>query len=149
MKEVITYVTENKTLRKLTLSKCVDSNILRATGRLIEIKNIPYLALETFYADGKVHQKNIPISDAANAISQLIPEQYKQLNISTTNGDCQVKVSKKGKITLIDKIKRNNAVTVNLDHNRQKQYIIPEIMVENTKKTLFFVRFFVPLQIEK
>lgn len=125
MKEVITYVTENKTLRKLTLSKCKDSNILRTTGRLIEIKSIPYLALETFYADGKVHQKNIPISDAANAISQLVPDQYKQLNISTTNGDCEVKVSKKGKITLIDKIKRKNAVAVNLDHNRQKQYIIP------------------------
>lgn len=125
MKEILSYVTENKTLRKLTLSKCVDSNILRATGRLIEMKGLPYLALESFYTDGKVLQKNIPLKDVVDEISGLIPEQYKQLNIATTNGDCEVKVSKKGKITVIDKIKRNNVVAVNLEHNRQKQYIIP------------------------
>lgn len=125
MKEVLTYVTEKKTLRKLTLSKCADSDVLRTTGRLIEIKGVPYLALETFYADGKVQQKNIPINEAANRISQLIPEQYKQLNIATTNGDCEVKVSKKGKVSVINRIKKDNTVSVDLNHNRQKQYIIP------------------------
>ena len=125
MKEVLTYVTENKTLRKLTLSKCVDPTIQRTTGRLIEIKGIPYLALESFYADGKVHQKNIPLVEVADTISALIPDQYKQLNIATTNGDCEVRVSKKGKVTVIDRIKKVNAVAVNLEHNRQKQYIIP------------------------
>ena len=125
MKDILTYVTENKTLRKLTLSKCADSSILRTTGRLIEIKGLPHLALESFFTDGKVQQKNIPLKDVADAISGLIPQQYKQLNISTTNGDCEVKVSKKGKVTVIDKIKRNDVVAVNLEHNRQKQYIIP------------------------
>ena len=125
MKEVLTYVTANKTLRKLTLSKCADNNILRATGRLIEIKGVPYLALETFYADGKVQQKNIPAGEVAETVAELIPAQYKQMNIATTNGDCEVKVSKKGKITVINKIKKDNAVSVDLSHNRQKQYIIP------------------------
>lgn len=126
MKEVLTYITENKTLRKLTLSKCADSSILRTTGRLIEIKGVPYLALETFYADGKVQQKNIPTNKAADTITQMIPDLYRQMNIVTTSGDCEVKVSKKGKITVIDRIKRNEAVAVNMDHNRQKQYIIPD-----------------------
>ena len=125
MKEILMYVTENRTLRKLTLSKCADSNILRATGRLIEIKGALYLALETFYSDGKVQQKNIPTGEVADTLARLIPEQYKQMNISTTNGDCEVKVSKKGKITVIDKIKKCAAVAVDLKHNRQKQYIIP------------------------
>ena len=125
MKEVLTYVTETKTLRKLTLSKCVDSNTLRATGRLIEIKGVPHLALETFYADGKVRQTNIPISEAPDTIAALIPEQYKQMNIAATSGDCEVKVSKKGKITVINRIKKVAIVSVDLKHNRQKQYIIP------------------------
>jgi len=125
MKDILTYVTENKTLRKLTLSKCADSNILRSTGRLIEIKGVPYLALETFYADGKVQQKNIPAGQAADAIIKLIPGPYKQMNIATTNGDCEIKVSKKGKVTVINRIKKDNAVSVDLNHNRQKQYIIP------------------------
>ena len=125
MKEILSFVTENRTLRKLTLSKCVDSNIQRTIGRLIEIKGVPYLALETFYADGKVQQKNIPVSEVSETITQLIPEQYKQMNIATTNGDCEVKVSKKGKVTVINRIKKDNAVSVDLKHNRQKQYIIP------------------------
>ena len=125
MKEVLTYVIENKTLRKLTLSKCTDNNILRTTGRLIEIKGTAYLALETYFTDGKVKQRNIPLEQAAETISALIPAEFKQLNISTANGDCEVKVSKKGKVTVIDKIKRTNAIAVNLEHNRQKQYIIP------------------------
>lgn len=125
MEEVLTYVTENKTLRKLTLSKCADSKILRTTGRLIEIKGLPYLALETFYADGKVQQKNITLDKVTDTISELIQQQYKQLNIATTNGDCEVKVSKKGKVTVIDRIKKDDAIAVNLEHNRQKQYIIP------------------------
>ena len=125
MKNILTYVTQNKCLRKLTLSKCVDSSILRVTGRLIDIKGVTHLALETFYANGKVQQKNIPASEAPDVITQLIPNQYKQMNLSATNGDCEVKVSKKGKVTVIDRIKRNEAVAVNLEHNRQKQYIIP------------------------
>lgn len=126
MKEVLSFITENKTLRKLTLSKCEDRNILRTTGRLIEIKGVTYLALETFYADGKVLQKNIPINEVSETITQLIPNQYKQMNIATTNGDCEVKVSKKGRVTVINRIKRDNAVSVDLKHNRQKQYIIPD-----------------------
>ena len=125
MKDILTYVIQNKCLRKLTLSKSADTSILRSTGRLIEIKGTAYLALETFYTDGKAHQKNIPLADAPNVISELIPNAYKQMNIATANGDCEVKVSKKGKVTVIDRIKRNEAVSVNLDHNRQKQYIIP------------------------
>ena len=125
MKEILSFVTKNKTLRKLTLSKCLDNNIQRTTGRLIEIKGVPYLALETFYADGKVQQKNIPVMEVPETITQLIPEQYKQMNIATTNGDCEVKVSKKGKVTVINRIKKDNAISVDLKHNRQKQYIIP------------------------
>ena len=125
MKDILTYVTENKTLRKLTLSKSADATILRATGRLIEIKKAVYLALETFYADGKAIQKNIPVKEAADVICALIPATYKQMNIATSSGDCEVKVSKKGKITVINRIKQDGAETVIRDHNRSKQYVIP------------------------
>ena len=124
MKEIIAYTTENKILQKLTLSKCIDKDILRTTGRLAEIKGKLYVALESFYANGKVLQKNIPAEEAPAVLSQLIPLQYKQMNITTTCGNCEVKVSKKDKITLIDHIKRNNLTPVALAHNRQKQYIL-------------------------
>ena len=126
MKEILIYAIENKILQKLTLSKCMDSDILRTTGRLIEIKGELYLALETSYKNGKVIQKNISASNAADAVTDLVPSVYKQLNIVTTGGSCEVKVSKKGKITILNNIRQNNASVVNLEHNRKKQYIIPD-----------------------
>jgi len=126
MKEVLSFVIDNKLLQKLTLSKCVDKEILRTTGRLILIKDKLHLALETFCANGKTIQKNIPAEDGVDTILQLVPNQYKQLNISTESGNCEVKVSKKDKITVIDRIKRDVSAAVALDHNRKRQYIIPD-----------------------
>ena len=126
MKKILTYTIENRILKKLTLSKCVDSDIVRTTGRLIELKGKLYLALETFYANGKTKQTNLLAETAADTIAELVSAQYKQLNISTDNGNCEVKVSKKDKITVIDNIKYSTATPVNTAHNRQKQYIIPD-----------------------
>ena len=124
MKEILTYVIENRILQKLTLSKCTDKDILRTTGRLIEIKGSLFLALESFYSNGKAMQKNIPADQAPDAIAQMLPNEYKQMNIVTSGGNCEVKVSKKDKVTILDRIKRDSAETVNLEHNRKKQYII-------------------------
>ena len=126
MEQVLSYVIENRILTKLTLSKCLDKTILRTTGRLIEIKGQIHLALETFHSDGKATQVNIPAEKASEAVCALIPETYKQLNILTTGGACEVKVSKKGKITVVDQIKRGSAQTSALDHNRKKQHILPD-----------------------
>lgn len=125
MREVLSYVIENKILTKLTLSKSSIPEVLRASGRLIEIKGAYYLALEQFLSDGKAVQKNIPAETAAEEIADLLPDTFKQLNIMTTAGSCEVKASKKGKITVIDRIKRESAEQVSLDHNREKRYIIP------------------------
>ena len=125
MEEILSFVIDNKLLQKLTLSKCVDKDIQRTTGRLIMIKEKLYLALESFHADGKATQRNIPAEDATNEILRLIPSTYKQMNITTASGNCEVKVSKKDKITVIDHIKRNTEAVVDLTHNRKKQYIIP------------------------
>ncbi len=126
MKEILTYVIENKVLQKLTLSKPADKNVLRATGRLIALKDGIFLALETYTTDGKALQTNIPALQAPEYLSSLIPGSYKQMNIVTANGSCEVKVSKKDKITIIDRIQKGNAQAVDLGHNRKKQYIIPD-----------------------
>ena len=126
MKDILTYVIENRTLTKLTLSKCINSTILRTSGRLFEQKGVLYLTLESFLSDGKAIHKNIPADKAVDFLLELIPEQYKQLNLVTTGGDCEIKVSKKGKITVIDRIRRDGSKGVVADHNREKQYIIPD-----------------------
>lgn len=126
MKEVLSYVIENRILTKLTLSKPVDEKVIRATGRLVEIKGKLYLALERFCTDGKALHQNLPAETAAQTVADMIPGQYQALNILTPAGNCEVKVSKKGKITDIDRIKRSAAAPVALEHNRKKQYLIPD-----------------------
>ena len=125
MKNLLNYIFENQTLIALTLSKPENKTILRTNGRLVKLKDGVYFALESFLTDGKAVHKNIPISDAAEALLKLIPAEYKQANIRTTGGDCEIKVSKKGKVTVIDRIRKENAASASLDHNREKQYIIP------------------------
>lgn len=125
MKDILSYIIENQTLVKLTLSKCEDPTILRTTGRLVKLKGNIFLALESFLSDGKAVHKNIPAAEAVDVLIALVPDQYKQMNLHTTGGDCEVKVSKKGKITVIDRIRRKEAQAADLSHNREKQYIIP------------------------
>ena len=126
MKQILSYVIDHKILQKITLSKPIESNIQRTTGRLIKLKEQLYLSLETFYTDGKTSQKNIPATQAVAFVCDLIPSTYKQMNITTLNGACEVKVSKKGKISIIDHIQKENTQVVDLSHNRKKQYIIPD-----------------------
>lgn len=126
MKKILTYIIEKKILQKLTLSKSINTDIIRTTGRLVKIKGNLYLALESSHKDGKVIQKNIPANDAPSLIAAQIPSAYKQLNIVTTGGNCEVKVSKKGKITILNNIKEDNSTVVNFEHDRKKEYIIPD-----------------------
>jgi len=77
--------------------------------------------------DGKAIQKNYSEKEAVRKISELVPEKFKQMNIITTMGDCEVKVSKKGKITVIDKIKKDVTQEITLEkNNKEKKYIIPD-----------------------
>lgn len=125
MKEVLSYVIENRILTKLTLSKPADETVIRATGRLVEIRGKLCLALERLCTDGKALHQNLPAETAAQTVADMIPGQYQALNILTPAGNCEVKVSKKGKITVLDRIKRSAAAPVALEHNRKKQYMIP------------------------
>lgn len=124
MKEILTYAIDHKILTKLTLSKPTDPQTLRTTGRLIEIKGKLYLALTRFCTDGKAIQKNYPAEEAAQIVADWIPSAYGAMNIQTPAGNCEVKVSKKGKITVLDRIKRDQAAPLPLEHDRRKQYII-------------------------
>ena len=70
-------------------------------------------------ADGKAIQKNFSEKEAVEKICELVPLEYKQLNIMTTQGDAEVKVSKKDKITVIDKLKKDNPKDVQVEKNNK------------------------------
>ena len=94
MKDVLSYVIDQKILTKLTLSKPTDEKIIRTTGRLTQIKGKLYLTLEQFCTDGKAIHQNIPAQQASQVVADLIPGAYQALNIQTPAGNCVVKGAK-------------------------------------------------------
>lgn len=113
-------------LKKLILSKPCDKSILKTTGRLLTIGGETMVQLESFMRDGKALHRNFKVDEAPTQIAAMLPDHYRQLNILTTGGDCEVLVSSGGKMTLINKIKPVGAALAPGSHDRKKQHILDE-----------------------
>lgn len=124
MQNIFDNAISKRILKKIVLSKPVNKTITKSVAKLITMKNELYLQIETFHADGKATQRNIKATDAPEALVLMVGHEYKQMNVITTAGECQIKVSGKGKVTVLDRIKdKGEAVNV-AGHDRHKQHII-------------------------
>jgi hypothetical protein len=92
---------ENSALEKAVFSKSRANTVKRAQARIIQIKGASFLQIETFYTDGKARHQNLPLSKAPEAMLEQL-ENYKQLNVYTTAGECEVKCSSSGALHLIN-----------------------------------------------
>lgn len=120
LNEVIT----GTTLKKAVLSRPTDKSILRAEARLFEKKGSTLVQIETFLADGKALHRNLSLTDAAEALVSELGA-YRQLNVLTTGGDIEARLSSKGKLLVSGKLGRGEAVAAS-SHNRDKQTILKE-----------------------
>ena len=87
----------------------------------------------TSYEGTKVYHENKDKSEAKDKICSLLLECFKQMQLASANMTASVLVSKKGKVTVKCKGKKQELAAANsedaqsrLSHNRQKQYIINE-----------------------
>ncbi len=118
-------------LKKAVLSKNFDKSISRVViaQKLIGGKYV--LQAECFYNDNKAKHINIPINDNDLFNSTLYDmfEKFAQINIITTAGDCEYKVSKSGNSVVLgaDKFKKAllSAPSLNISGNdNEKAYIL-------------------------
>ncbi|MBE6548666.1 MAG: SAM-dependent methyltransferase [Ruminococcaceae bacterium] len=86
-------------LKKAIFSKPCDKNIKKTVLMPKEISGKVMLQAEIFHTDNKATHENTDISDAAK-IAEYI-EGYMQINLLTTAGDCEYKVSSSGKSVVI------------------------------------------------
>lgn len=93
--------------------------------------NLVFQASE--YQEKKVFHKNYSHKEAALAVLEWM-DQYRQLEISSQIGQVTMRVSKKGKITIKEKIGTVGVKNVDLSHNRKKNYIL-----DPTEKIEFLV----------
>lgn len=124
MLELFKSVIEKRILKKIILSKPCDKKTLKSVATLINIKDELCLQIETFTTDGKATHRNIKASEAPDILALMVGHDYKQVNVLTTAGEAQIKVSGKGKITVLDRIKDKGEKVAVQGHDRKKQHII-------------------------
>lgn len=83
-------------LKKAVLSKPSEKAVLRAELRPLIISGKLCLQTETFTSDNKAYHKNTDPADTEYIHSLL--NGFSQINIMTSSGDCQISVTKKGKV---------------------------------------------------
>ena len=120
-------------LKKVVFSKSSDKEIIKCvlTPKIVSGKDA--LQAESFYTDNKARQKNIFSPDVETVIAEMI-DSYSQINLITSATDCEYKVSKSGKATLIggDKLeramdgegKKEFARITPASNNKKKNYIL-------------------------
>ena len=122
---------ERGALKKAVFSKPADPSLLKMAVTPRELKKQPILQCERFHKDNKVTHQNITLTEAADTLS-AIAEGFAQINLITSQGECEYKRSASGKEALLgaDKLERKllaaNAVpsVAPLSNNREKQYIL-------------------------
>ncbi len=86
-------------LKRIVLSKPYDTGIKRSTVTLKSISGKNVLQMESLHTDNKARHKNIDINDDATLLE--IIDGYCQINLLTTAGDCELKISKSQNSALI------------------------------------------------
>lgn len=121
---ILSDVFQSSTLKKAVLSRPQDSTLLRAEGRTVLLKEVPHLQIETFTASGKALHRNFPLSEAPAALLSEFSH-YRQLNLLTTGGDVEARISSKGKLLVSGKL-RAGEEAVPQAHDREKHRILRE-----------------------
>lgn len=103
--------------KKSTLYKKVTIRPIRLQGNT--------LFQAEYYYEKKVIQKNLDWLKAKELAHQLIQEDFKQINIQTADEDIQILASKHENPKITRKQVTGRSL-VNLEHNLEKKYVIPD-----------------------
>ena len=127
--ELISASAEKGALKKAVLSKPTNPAHVKCILTLRIVSGKTVLQAETFCSDNKALHENVAIDDLARLTQ--ITSVWAQINLLTTLGDCELRSSKKGKVTLLggDKLTRalaqNDAPCAKIEsNNREKNYIL-------------------------
>ncbi len=82
---------------------------------------------ETLYRGTQVFHNNLSKEDMIQRMEALMTDTFCQAQLTAATGEATVLVSKKGKMTIKSKLKAAPVkVAAPMEHNRVKQYILPE-----------------------
>ena len=91
---------EKEVIKKLVFSRPINSKIQKISGRMCAHRGRKIMAFEYSLPENTVSQKNISQDNLEDFIRSLT-EEYKQVNLITTSGDAEWKISKSGNDALL------------------------------------------------
>lgn len=125
MKDYLLEQMLNKQLISATISqpRTKSNEVKRVKLKPIEIKNMYHIQLEYQYERILKHD-NIPLEEFAKTLDDLF-EQFRQIHADFLTEKVQAQLSKKNKVMWKSE-KTDVAKSVNLSHNRKKNYLLDE-----------------------
>lgn len=126
MKNIIENALSRKILKRIVFSKPKDNAIKKISASVFSSKNGEFVQFESFTADNKAVHKNVELENASDYAAEL-GASFAQINIITTAGECQVLTSKKGKVTIVNRISKAEAPKAQTaSHDKDRGYILAE-----------------------
>ncbi len=123
---LIRSVLEDETIIFAVLSnvkKGVDKTFKKVDVKPVLIGGERKIQLALHY-DNKVLHENLDAKEAGDRLDGLMEDYFRQAMVYSIDADWQVLVSKNGKVKILKKPPTRNSV--DLSHNRKKQYILEE-----------------------
>lgn len=130
IRSVMEYAVSHPNFDKITFSRCRDreAHIVRAEAKPFLKRGAVYVQIETFCEDGRALHRNLPAGEAAEVLTEMAERLYRQTNLHTPDGDCEIRFSKKEQCHIANGIRETAASAspaVRLQtHNRQRRYLL-------------------------
>ncbi len=132
MLSLIRAASEAGVLRKLVFSLPTENAPApRQSGRLSLVRGRRVLVLESAFEGGRVSQTLYPAEEIEEKLGEILPY-YRQINLLTSAGDCELKVSKKGTATLLGGYKLRRA----LDGDGGREFLRFDLPIDREAKRI-------------
>ena len=122
------YIDENEMILRATLSNSRDrEKIQKLRIRPVLRKEALSYQAERFVGT-KAYHENLSPEELPALITSALATDFRQLELTAQRHSLTVLVSKKGKLTIKEKetAEQKQAQDIDLSHNKQKQYILPQ-----------------------
>ncbi|MRN56962.1 class I SAM-dependent methyltransferase [Paenibacillus monticola] len=127
LKALIEQLISDRTLITATLSQLRnkgEASYTKVQIKPVELKGKLHHQF-AYYIGAKVEHRNIPVELAAEELTLLLRETFRQGLICTVEADYQILVSKKYKVSILTKSPSKQEVP-DLAHNRRKRYVLED-----------------------
>ena len=155
IRSIMEYLCGTLLFEKITFSKSRDAEkaIIRTVATPFEKRGAAYVQLETFTHDGKAFHRNLPMEQCPEILTEMAERGYRQTNIHTQNGDCEIRFSKKEQCHIANGIKAQEAKAVGIipdvpmrtakpalkSHDRQKHYFLDTANDKGARDMLYLL----------